>query len=240
MKKFKRTKGAKFDAIQIQNGALEQEGKFIAAQIKTMRGYEAKANELAGVELRKAEDNRTTVEKRLADVHAKCKADGFKAFKAKWAADFGRTKLYQILAIGSGKKTHEQVREEERVRKAKQREAVRDNANVPDTPLSEAEGEAIIAKANAVTAEVLAGNGVDPDVSANAMKAAMAEAEVPMPAEAPKRELSPEEISDDELTAAKQWWREHGPNMTDADVAKFRVFISDERQWRSRGHKKAA
>jgi hypothetical protein len=54
----KKTKSAKFDAVQIQNGALEQEGKFIAAKIATMRKYEAEADALTGVELKKADANR--------------------------------------------------------------------------------------------------------------------------------------------------------------------------------------
>lgn len=130
----KKTKVAKFDAVQIKNGALEQDGKFVAAQIKAMRGYEAAAEEKAGVEMKKALDHRTTVEKRLADVYAKCKGDGIKAFRAMYAPDFGRTKLYEILAIGSGKTTREEIRTKERDKKRAQRsEKSSGQANVPDT-----------------------------------------------------------------------------------------------------------
>jgi len=58
--------------------------------------------------------------------------------------------------------------------------------------------------------------------------------------EPPKHELTPEEKSDDELTAAKAYWREHGPKMTPNDVKAYRVFISDEKQWMPRGQRKAA
>ena len=130
----KNKKPAKFDAVAIKGGALQQDGKFIAAQIKAMHGYEAAAEEKAGVEMKKALDHRTTVEKRLADVYAKCKGDGIKAFRAMYAPDFGRTKLYEILAIGSGKTTREEIRTKERDKKRTQRsEKSSGQANVPDT-----------------------------------------------------------------------------------------------------------
>lgn len=246
-----KTKVAKFDALEIKNGALDQEGKFIAAQIKAMRGYETAAEEKAGVELKKAQDNRTTVEKRLADVHSKCKADGFKAFRAMYAPDFGRTKLYQILAIGYGKKTIEQVRTVERDKKREQRAAEKSSpgqTNVPDNSAAAVRlgnGEAVKTDgfseaAKEQLAKMMVGNDTDAAASAEQRKAENAAAVDTAPVIAETAALAPEEISDDELTAAKAWWREHGPNMTDADVAKYRVFISDERQWRPRGHKKAA
>lgn len=136
VKKVKKV--AKFDDLQIKNGALDQDGKFIAAQIEVMRRYEAAAEEKAGHELKKAEENRATIEKRLADVHAKCTRGGFTAFKAKYAPDFGRTKLYQALAIGSGKKTRDQVRAEDAARQRNKRAADKEaEASVTQQPVTD-------------------------------------------------------------------------------------------------------
>jgi hypothetical protein len=206
----KKTKAAKFDAVQIKNGALEQEGQFIAAQIKAMRGYEAAAEEKAGVELKKAQNNRTTVEKRLADVYAKCKADGIKAFRAMYAPDFGRTKLYQILAIGSGKTTREEIRTKERDKKREQRAAANPGqANVPDTS-PEPQPEAAVSDPPAavvipLVTEPKAGNDTDPDASAAQRKAenaaaANAEGHSPdTPAKKSKRVLATAKSTLDEI-----------------------------------------
>lgn len=232
---MKAKKPAKFDDTQIKNGALESEGKFIAAQIEVMRRYETAAEEKAGHELKKAEENRATIEKRLADVHAKCTRGGFTAFKAKYAPDFGRTKLYQILAIGSGKKTREQVRTEEREKKRAQR-AAKKSSGQTDVP------------------NAAAGNGGDPEASAAAMKAAHAASEhdgasadqggtvaASTPSEAAKAagsdvdqneaaaaapELTPEERSDDALKAVKESCWSHCPKMLAGDLQRFRVFVA--------------
>lgn len=167
----KKTRRVKYDDLQIKNGALEQEGKFIAAQIKTMRGYEAAAEEKAGVELKKAQDHRATVEQRLAEVHAKCKADGFKAFKAKWCPDFGRTKLYQILAIGSGKKTREQIRAEGAKRQAKSQarlKAAAASSSVTDASASSSVMDTSAGSSATDTSVARStGNDIDPAASKN-------------------------------------------------------------------------
>ena len=59
----------------------------------------------------------------------------------------------------------------------------------------------------------------------------------PAPAPAP---LTPEENSDDLLSKAKKFWREEiAPGITDDDVKKYRVFISDEKQWKPRARRAA-
>lgn len=93
----------------------------IRAQLKTMRGYEAKAHEKAGVELRKADDNWTTVTQLLAEAKAKCSAGGFKAFKKKFCPNLGRSRIYELLRIGSGKETLEESRAAKRASVAKSR-----------------------------------------------------------------------------------------------------------------------
>jgi hypothetical protein len=118
--------------------ALDQHAKRVAALYKSMREFEAHAEEKAGFELTKAAEKRAALEQALVEARDLCKAAGqsFKAFKKKFAPDYGRTRLYQILAIADGRKTVEEVREEERERKRRQR-GVRDNSNVPDEAAEE-------------------------------------------------------------------------------------------------------
>jgi hypothetical protein len=91
------------------------------------------------------------------------------------------------------------------------------------------------------------GNDVDTEASAETRKAAASETEPleatatpepePEPAPAP---LTPEEISDDLLSKAKKFWREEiAPGITDDDVKKYRLFISDEKQWKPRARRAA-
>jgi hypothetical protein len=236
----KKNKVAKFDAIQIQNGALEQEGKFIAAQIKAMRGYEAAAEAKAGVELKKAQDNRTTVEERLAGVYAKCKSDGIKAFRAMYAPDFGRTKLYQILAIGSGKTTREEIRTKERDKKRAQRSAANPGqANAPDTsPEAQPEAAASDPLPAAVVipsvTELKVGDDVDPEASAVQRRAENA-AEVGAEAVV---ELTAEEKSDEALANFKRACQEHCPKMLEPDLKKARIYFM-EAGWKTRRLKAA-
>jgi hypothetical protein len=116
--------------------ALEQHAKRVAALYKSMREFEAHAEKKAGFELKKAAEKRAALEKALAEARELCKAAGedFKAFQKKYAPDYTRTQLYQVLAIADGRKTVEGVRQEERERKRRQRaeKSVRDKPNVPD------------------------------------------------------------------------------------------------------------
>lgn len=244
-------KVAKYDAKQIESGALEVEGKFIAAQIKTMRQYEAKANELAGVELRKAEDNRTTVEKRLAEVHAKCRGDGFKAFKAKYAPDFGRTKLYEILRIAAGKTTREEIRSKtaERVRKHRSLQA-----NVTDASTAPATDDLAQPVNDNLTGEV----STEDRKAEMARLAGETPAETPptpepipepeTPAETaeqpqlpPPQTLTPEEISDEALATVKNLLPEYWAKMLPADLAAFRKWTTEQTvKLENKWHKKAA
>jgi hypothetical protein len=108
-------------AAQIAKGQLEPLGKRIAVHLEKMRGYEAKAQEKAGVELRKAEDHWNSVSQLLAEAKAKCDSGGFKAFQSKYCPDLGRSRIYELLAIGSGKKTIEASRAATRGRVKKHR-----------------------------------------------------------------------------------------------------------------------
>jgi hypothetical protein len=99
-------------------------GNRIAAHLQKMRDYEAKAHEKAGVELRKADDHWHTVTQLLAEAKAKCDVGGFKAFKEKYCPNLSRSRIYELLAIGSGKKTLEEIRAEKRESVAKSRAKV--------------------------------------------------------------------------------------------------------------------
>ncbi len=101
----KNTKPAKFDDLQIQAGALKDLGDRVAAHLKKVREYEAAAREKAGVELQKSQDNRDSIAHLLAEAKTKCKSLGFKAFKEKYCPDLGKTRLYELLSIGDGRKT---------------------------------------------------------------------------------------------------------------------------------------
>jgi hypothetical protein len=103
------------------DGELEHLGKHIAAHLLKARAYEAKVHEKAGVELRRADDHWNTVTQLLAEAKAKCGAGGFEAFKRKYCPDLSRSRIYELLAIGSGKTTVAETRARKRERVAKSR-----------------------------------------------------------------------------------------------------------------------
>jgi hypothetical protein len=115
---------------------LEQHAKRVAALYKSMREFEAHAEEKAGFELKKAAEKRAALEQALVEARVLCKAAGenFKTFQEKFAPNYKRTRLYQALAIADGRKTVEDVREEEREKKRKQRagKVSGTTGNVPD------------------------------------------------------------------------------------------------------------
>jgi hypothetical protein len=95
---------------QIAKGELEPLGKEIAARLEKMRGYEATAQEKAGVELKKADDHWNSITQLLTQAKKKCDEGGFKAFKEKYCPNLSRSRIYELLTIGSGKKTLEESR----------------------------------------------------------------------------------------------------------------------------------
>ena len=93
-----------------------------------MREFEAHAEEKAGFELKKAAEKRAALEQALVEAHALCEAAGesFKTFQEKYAPNYKRTRLYQVLAIADGRTTVEDVRKGNRERKRRQRVRGRD------------------------------------------------------------------------------------------------------------------
>jgi hypothetical protein len=122
-------------AAQIAEGELEPLGKRIIAHLERMRGYEALAQQKAGIELKKAENNWITVTQLLAEAKGKCDKGGFKAFQKKYCPDLGRSRIYELLAIGTGKRSLEDSRAAKRMRMARSRSKVSaTTADVADKP----------------------------------------------------------------------------------------------------------
>jgi uncharacterized protein YoxC len=131
------------EEVKKKKGELDQHAKRVSALYKSMREFEAQAEAKAGFELKKANQKKAALEKALLEARVLCKAAGedFKAFQEKFAPDYKRTQLYQILAIADGRKTVEEVREGARDRKRKQR-AGQSSVTEGDVTDSAAEGEA--------------------------------------------------------------------------------------------------
>ena len=241
-------KKAKAEAKRTAKAELEEIGKQIAARVTIMRDYDAAAEEKAGHDLRKAQDERDTINSvLLVQARAKCKEAGesFEKFRKQYCPDLSRSRLYTVLAIADGRKTVEQDRAEKRGSVAKSRAKVSSTSAVGDTPRVPR-----VATPNGTTLDTsgfrpVTGNDVDTEASAEARKAVASDTEPldaaatvePEPAPAP---LAPEEISDDLLSKAKKFWREEiAPGITDDDVKKYRLFISDEKQWKPRARRAA-
>jgi hypothetical protein len=122
------------DAAAVDVAAL---GSRIAAQLKTMRSYEVKAREKAGVELRKAQDNFDTITQLLAEAKAKCDGAGFKAFKKRYCPNLSRSRVYELLAIGSGKTTIEESRAATSARVANHRRQAFDRLERVETSVTD-------------------------------------------------------------------------------------------------------
>ena len=85
---------------------------------------------------KKAENHYTSAAQCLAEAHAACDEGGFDAFKEKFCPDIGRSRAYELFAMGTGKKTHEEVKastaarqRRHRAKKAKESVTVTDSFN---------------------------------------------------------------------------------------------------------------
>ena len=130
-------KKAEAKAKRTAKAELEEIGKQIAARVTIMRDYDAAAEEKAGHDLRKAQDERDTINNvLLVQARAKCKEAGesFEKFRKQYCPDLSRSRLYTVLAIADGRKTVEQDRAEKRESVAKSRAKVSSTSAVGDTP----------------------------------------------------------------------------------------------------------
>ena len=172
--------------------------------------------------------------------------ESFEKFRKQYCPDLSRSRLYAVLAIADGRKTVEQDRAKKRESVAKSRaKALSSTSAVGDTPSVATPNGATLETSDFTPKSNIAGNDVDTEASAEARKAVASDTEPldaaatvePEPAPAP---LAPEEISDDLLSKAKKFWREEiAPGITDDDVKKYRLFISDEKQWKPRARRAA-
>jgi hypothetical protein len=82
----------------------------IAAHLKTACKYDEKAQQ-----------HYTSIGQHLAEAKKLCDEGGFNAFREKYCPDLERTRVYELLAIGNGKKSLEDTRADTRKRAAKHR-----------------------------------------------------------------------------------------------------------------------
>jgi len=204
---------------------LEEIGKQIAARVKIMRDYDASAEEKAGHELRKAQDERDTINNvLLVQARAKCKEAGesFEKFRKQYCPVLSRSRLYAVLAIADGRKTVEQDRAEKRESVAKSRAKVSSTSAVGDTRMVPR-----VATPNGTTLDTsgfspksleqiakVAGNGVDTEASVEARKAAASEPEPWDTSKSAPTEDTPETLSNRTYVAGESWLDDNLKNMS--------------------------
>jgi hypothetical protein len=103
----------KFTSVQIEENCpllLQDLGKRIAVHSEKARKCEDKAGQ-----------HYTTISKLLATAHGACDDGGFKAFQKIFFPDLGKSRVYELLAIGTDKKSVEEIRASNRKRQVKHR-----------------------------------------------------------------------------------------------------------------------
>jgi hypothetical protein len=143
----------------------------------------------------------------LAEAKAQCDAGGLKAFKRKYCPNLGRSRIYELLAIGSGKKTFEQLRTEKRASVAKSRKKVSTTSVVVDKTEPADSGpsstEPTDTAASTVSKQAELANLVPADQSAEAIKARFA-ADEPAPEVPPSPEPAEVEATPADEPARKK------------------------------------
>jgi len=124
----------KFTATDVQQACpevLEDLSKRINGHLDTAAKYDTSVKHSR----EKAKQNRISAGIYLAQAYAACDEDGFAAFHKKLLPNLGRTRIFELIAIGAGRKSVEGIQKANRDRKAKQRakERVRDNPDVTDS-----------------------------------------------------------------------------------------------------------
>jgi hypothetical protein len=105
----------------------------------------------------KAENHRIAAGQLLAQAKKACDEGGFAAFRERFCPQLGKSRAYELLAIATGKKTVEEVRADERARKANTRarqKAAANSGTVPEKsqPLNRSDAN-VIAGVSAPTPE---------------------------------------------------------------------------------------
>src|SRR5947208_2236634 len=103
----------KFTAAQIEENCpvmLQDLGKRIAVDSEKAQKCEDKADQ-----------HYTAVAQLLATAHGACEEGGFNAFREMFFPNLGKSRVHELLAIGTNKKSFEQVKASTRARVAKHR-----------------------------------------------------------------------------------------------------------------------
>ena len=112
----------KFTADQVEKKCpdrLRQIGKLITARLEKI-----------DKQIKQAEDHFISVNQLIAQAKELCDEGGFNAFREKFFPNLGTSRVYELLAIASNKKTVEETRASNRLRVAKHR------ANKAEAPVS--------------------------------------------------------------------------------------------------------
>src|SRR6516165_599126 len=125
----------KFTAAQVEHDCpklLQDLQKRIAAHLDKASKYDEKA-----------EQHRTSAGQLFAQVQKAFDEGGFAAFHEKFFSNLGRSRTYELLAIGTGKKSVEEVRASTRERVARYRASKAASVTVTDNtkPLQETDQE---------------------------------------------------------------------------------------------------
>src|SRR2546421_4453649 len=117
------------EATDTNPGTTIFEDKFTAAQIvencpvmlqdlgKRIAVHSEKAQKCED----KADQHYTTVAQLLATAHGACEEGGFNAFREMFFPNLGKSRVYELLAIGTNKKSFEEIKDSNRARVAKHR-----------------------------------------------------------------------------------------------------------------------
>jgi hypothetical protein len=103
----------KFTAEQIEKDCpdqLQQLGDEIAVRIKK-----------TDKQLEQAENHLISINKLIKQAQELCDGGGFRAFQKKFFPELGKSRIYELLAIGADRKSVEEIRASTRARVAKHR-----------------------------------------------------------------------------------------------------------------------
>jgi hypothetical protein len=132
----------KLTAEQIEHDCpakLEELGRRIATHLQKAHTYEKKACECD----EKADQHITSAAKYLAEAKEACNDGGFAAFHEKYCPDLGKTRVNDLLQIGTGKKTVNEIRASIRERVAKHRANKKIKATESERPEAELASDSV-------------------------------------------------------------------------------------------------
>jgi hypothetical protein len=212
--KLKTTAVALLTAAQIEKNcpaSVEGWGNQIKGHYKTALQYEGKA-----------EQQWNSIGRYLAQAKAACDGGGFAAFRERFCPDLGKTRVYELLRIGSGKTTTENLRAATAGRMKKHRAAQKAAAeqepklvrHVTEDPAASAERRKAEYAMTDETVRLNGGQAIDIEKLSPAAQAQLAEKLLPVTA-----------VTSAEERKAAIERGEHGTFLTDAE---FKALTADE------------